>query len=184
MPERTPQDDPLSKKQIAYRDARVTGEYDQIWQTVGKCCFCDLREKYVIYETAGVVLTISLFAYIDGHMMIVPRRHVRGVKELTPQEWEAIRELMYIAQKIIRQVWGIKGVQFIQKVGSTAQSSVNEHIHYHCIPFDAPDLSVWNYRQMKLTPLQNAQKYQALGRKLAKLAKRFEKKYSEGQDAD
>ncbi|MCL2371549.1 HIT domain-containing protein [Candidatus Saccharibacteria bacterium] len=175
---------PLSPKQIAYRDARITGEYDQIWQTVGKCCFCDMRERYIIHEKDGVVLTISLFAYIDGHMLIVPRRHIRGVKEFTPKEWEAVRELMYIAQKIIRKVWGIKGVQFIQKVGATAQSSVNEHIHYHCVPFDAPDLSVWNYRQMKLTPLQNAQKYQDLGDKLTKLAKRFEDKYTGGEGKD
>lgn len=172
--------DPLSDKQIGYRDARITGEYDQIWQNVGKCCFCDLRDRYVIYEKDGVVLTISLFAYIDGHMLIVPRRHLRSVKEFTPKEWEAVRELMYIAQKMIRKVWGIKGVQFIQKNGTGSQSSV-EHIHFHAIPFDAPDLSVWNYRKMQLTPLQNAQKYQELGKDLTRLAKRFETKYENGK---
>jgi len=174
----------LAAKQISYRDARITGEYDQIWQNVGKCCFCDLRDRYIIYEKDGVVLTISLFAYIDGHMLIVPRRHVRGVKQLTPKEWEAIRQLMYIAQKMVRKVWGIKGIQFIQKIGATSQSSVNEHFHYHCVPFDAPDLSVWNYRKMQFTPLENAQKYQALGDQLTKLARRFEAKYREGSDGN
>jgi hypothetical protein len=38
------------KKQIYYRDARTGGYYGDIWTTVGKCVFCDLRNKYIFYE--------------------------------------------------------------------------------------------------------------------------------------
>ena len=79
---------------------------------------------------------------------------------------------------MIRKVHGIKGVQFIQKDGATAQSTV-EHIHFHCLPFDAPDLSAWNYRQLAHTPLENAKKYQYHGKKFAELAAKFDQKYSE-----
>jgi len=147
-----------SKKQIMYRDARVTGEYDAIWQSVGKCVFCDLRDKYVIYEENGVVMTIALFAYTDGHMMVIPRRHVKSVKELTPSEWETMRKLFYLAKKMIREVHGIKGMQIIQKDGAEAQSTV-EHLHFHCIPFDDPNLSTWNYHQLENTPLENTDLY-------------------------
>jgi diadenosine tetraphosphate (Ap4A) HIT family hydrolase len=164
------------EKQILYRDARVTGAYDQIWQNTGKCVFCDLKDKYIVYEENGVALTIAVFAYIDGHMMIVPRRHVRSVKELTPDEWETMRKLMYLAKKMIRETHGIKGMQIVQKDGSVAQSTV-EHIHFHCVPFDQPDLSVWNYRQLKNTPVENTQLYKAHADKMQKLAKRFSEKY-------
>ncbi len=170
--------DPDRKKQIAYRDARVTGNYDNIWQSVGKCVFCDLKEHYIVFEENGIVLTIALFAYIDGHMMIVPRRHVRSVKELTTQEWETMRKFMYIAKKLIRDTYGIKGMQIIQKDGAEAQSTV-EHLHFHCIPFDAPDLAVWNFRTLNNTPLENAQLYQAKRDDIIKLAKRFSKKYQD-----
>lgn len=165
-------------KQILYRDARVTGKYDEIWQNVGKCAFCDLNNKYVIYEENGIVLTVALFAYIDGHMMIIPRRHVKSVKELTPDEWETMRKLMYLAKKLIRETHGIKGMQIVQKDGAAAQSTV-EHIHFHCVPFDEPDLSVWNYRQLKSTPLENADKYKKHTEKTKKLAKRFAEKYQD-----
>lgn len=164
------------KKQIAYRDARVTGQYDSIWQSTGKCVFCDLRDKYVIFEENGIVLTIAVFAYIDGHMMIIPRRHVRSVKELTPSEWETMRKCMYIAKKLIRDVHAVKGMQIIQKDGAEAQSTV-EHLHFHCIPFDGPDLSSWNYRQLGHTPLENADLYKNKSDQISKLAKRFSKKY-------
>lgn len=163
-------------KQIGYRDARFTGKYDGIWQTVGKCVFCDLRDKYIIHEENGIVLTIALYAYIDGHLYIVPRRHIRSVKEFTSSEWETVRKFMYLAKKIIRRVYGVKGVQFIQKDGVTAQSTV-EHIHYHCVPFDAPDLSVWNYRKLKYTPLENAQLFQRERTKILKHSQRFAEKY-------
>jgi diadenosine tetraphosphate (Ap4A) HIT family hydrolase len=117
-----------------------------------------------------------VFAYIDGHMMVIPRRHVRSVKELTPSEWETMRKLFYIAKKLIRDTHGIKGMQIVQKDGAEAQSTV-EHLHFHCIPFDAPDLAVWNFRQLKNTPLENAGLYQQKHSEIARLAKRFGKKY-------
>lgn len=166
------------RQQELYRDARTSGKYDEIWQNVGKCVFCDLRDKYVFYEENGIVMTIALFAYIDGHFMIVPRRHVQSVKELTPLEWETVRKFMYLAKKIIKQVHGAEGVQFIQKEGQSAQSTV-EHIHFHCVPFDAPDLSVWNYRALKNTPIENAELYKQNLKKLDRLAEKFDQKYKE-----
>lgn len=165
-------------KQIMYRDARVTGQYDAIWQAVGKCVFCDLNDKYIVYEENGVVMTIALFAYTDGHMMVIPRRHVRSVKELTSGEWETMRKMFYLAKKMIREVHGIKGMQIVQKDGVEAQSTV-EHLHFHCIPFDDPGLSSWNYHQLKNTPLENTTLYREKSEKLAKLAKRFGDKYAD-----
>lgn len=165
------------EKQTLYRDARFTEKYDDIWQNVGKCVFCDLREKYVFFEENGIVMTVSLYAYIDGHFMIMPRRHVRSTKELTQIEWETIRRFSYIAKKLIKKVHGIRGMQFIQKDGLTAQSTVNEHIHFHCVPFDAADLVSWNYRQLRHTPLQNVALYKNARQKIVEHAVKYDNKY-------
>jgi diadenosine tetraphosphate (Ap4A) HIT family hydrolase len=168
------------KKQEFYRDARFTDQYDQVWKTVGICAFCEPREKYIFYEENGVMMTISLYAYIDGHLLIVPRRHIRSVKELTPLEWETMRKFMYIAKKLIRKVHGEKGMQVVLKDGVTAQSTVTDHIHFHCVPFDAPDLSQWNYRKLKNTPLENAELYMQQAKKIAELDAKFDAKYKDG----
>lgn len=168
------------KKQEYYRDARTGGYYGKIWTTVGKCVFCDLREKYIIMEENGMVLTVALFAYIDGNVMIMPRRHVKSVKELTGEEWEAARKLMYIAKKMIRRIYDIRGIQYlIRDGGIDAQSTVSDHLHIHVIPFDAPDLSVWNYRKLKYTPLENATLFKKQEKKMHELAKRYEEKYGD-----
>ncbi len=166
------------KKQEYYKGARTGGYYGDIWTTVGKCVFCDLRDKYVFYEENGIVMTVALFAYIDGNAMIIPRRHVKSVKELTDSEWQTVRKMMYIAKKLIRKVHGIKGLQYlIRDGGIEAQSTVSDHLHIHCIPFDAPDLSTWNYRKLKYTPLENANLYKKQEKKIRDLAAKFEEKY-------
>jgi dCMP deaminase len=168
------------KKQEYYRDARTGGYYGDIWKSVGKCVFCDMRDKYIFFEENGVVMTVHLYAYIDGCLMIIPRRHIRSVKELTPEEWETMRKMMYIAKKLIREVHGIKGMQIIQKEGTVAQSTV-EHLHFQCVPFDAPDLSVWHPRKLKYTPIENADLYKHEHEKIENLAERFSEKYADPQ---
>ncbi len=173
----------LSKEQLEqeelFKRARTDGLYDQIWQTVGRCVFCN-HDKYEshheIYSENGIYLTVPAYAYIDGHLLVIPRRHVHSVKELSQSEWETMRKMFYLAKKIIRETHGIKGMQIVQKDGATAQNTV-EHLHFHCVPFDAPDLSVWNYRNLAHTPYENAELYRANSRKIEKLAKRFQDKY-------
>lgn len=165
------------QKQIIYRDARFTKKYDNIWRSVGKCVFCDLNDKYVFFEENGVVMTISLYAYIDGHFLIVPKRHIRSTKELTQLEWDTIRKFSYIAQKLISQVHNTKGMQLIQKAGISAQGTVNEHIHFHCVPFDKPDLCIWNFRKLKYTPLENVAMYRQARKKIISYELKYDQKY-------
>lgn len=174
----TPQE---QKQEEGFKTARTTGAYDHIWQTVGRCVFCghdEVQQHHEIYEENGVYITVPAYAYIDGHLLVIPRRHVRSVKELTPEEWETMRKMFYLAKKMIREVYGIKGMQIVQKDGRDAQSTV-EHLHFHCVPFDAPDLSTWNYRELKHTPYENAELYRASAGALQKLAKRYEDKYGD-----
>jgi diadenosine tetraphosphate (Ap4A) HIT family hydrolase len=168
------------EKQLYYRDARTGGYYGKIWTTVGKCVFCDLRDKYIVHEENGIVLTVPLFAYIDGNLMIIPRRHIKSVKELTDSEWETVRKFMYIAKKIIRKVHELKDIQYVIRDGGAAvNSTVQDHMHMHCIPSDAPDMTVWNYRKLKHTPLENAELFRAEAKTIDKLGKRFKEKYGD-----
>jgi ADP-ribose pyrophosphatase YjhB (NUDIX family) len=108
--------------------------------------------------------------------MIVPRRHIRSPKELSQLEWETIRKFTYIAKKLIKDVHHVKGMQLVQKDGADAQSTV-EHIHFHCIPFDAPDLCQWNYRQLSHTPLENVKLYKQARKDILKHSIKFANKY-------
>lgn len=163
-------------EQVAFRDARTNGSYDTIWQTVGRCVFCDLEPLHTVYEENDVLMIVPAYAYIDGHLLIIPKQHYTSIKQLTDAQWLTMRKMFYLAKKMIRKTYGIKGMQIVQKDGREAQSTV-EHLHFHCVPFDAPDLSTWNYRQLDHTPYENAEKYRTNNESMRKLAKRYEEKY-------
>ncbi len=73
-------------------------------------------------------------------------------------------------------------MQIVQKDGSSAQSTVDQHLHFHCIPFDAPDLCVWNYRKLAHTPLENVALYKKNRKKIIEHSIKFDKKYQNRTD--
>lgn len=163
------------------KEARAGAKYwyEEIWQNVGKCVFCDLKEKYIIHEKGGIVLTTNLFPYIDGQLMIIPRRHVNSLKELSQNEWESMRMYGYLAKKLFREVHKLKDMWFLLREGGpTAQKTVTDHLHVQLVPFDKADLVKWNYRKLKNTPIENAEKYQRLSSYISEKLKKFQNKYS------
>jgi diadenosine tetraphosphate (Ap4A) HIT family hydrolase len=162
--------------------ARSQDWYDSIWKSVGKCVFCDLKDKYILYEENEIVLTINLYPYIDGQIMAIPRNHIQSPKELTSKQWETIRKMNYLAKKLMKKIYGYRGLwTLIREGGEVANMTVTDHLHVQFIPFDAPDLCKWNYRDLKYTPIENVEKYREQAEDMKKLLKKFEKKYG-GRD--
>ena len=95
---------PLSDTQQYYKNARLSGDYAQIWRNTGKCVFCDLKKKYILLEENEIVLTINLFPYTDGQLMAIPRQHISSPKQLSQTQWETIRQFNYVAKKMIKKV--------------------------------------------------------------------------------
>ncbi len=159
------------------KQARTKDWYDKIWKTVGKCVFCDLEDKYIIFEKNGIVLTSNLYPYIDAHLLIVPRRHIEYVKELTKEEWQTVNSMMYISKKIIRKLFKVKNVWFLYREGKSgeAQKSV-AHLHIHAIPF-AKELFKINFRQISISPEEVSAKMRSEEKFLEKKFDKFLFKY-------
>lgn len=167
------------EKQEMYKNARANAWYDHIWKNVGKCVFCDLKDKYILHEENGIVLTINIYPYIDGQMMVIPRKHISSIKELSELEWETMRKFSYIGRKLIKNVHKHKAMwNLTREGGENAQMTVTDHLHMQLIPFDNKDLCNWNFRELKYTPLQNVSLYKNEVKDIIKNKNKFEKKYS------
>ncbi|MBN2015387.1 NUDIX domain-containing protein [Candidatus Dojkabacteria bacterium] len=134
------------------KQARSWDWYDKIWKTVNKCAFCDLNERYVIFEKNGIVLTANLYPYIDAHLLIIPRRHVEYVKELTKEEWDALRGIMYVAKKVLRRVFKKKSLWFLYREGALGEGQKTVgHLHVQVIPYKE-GLVKWDYQPINWAP--------------------------------
>jgi len=169
----------------ANMNARSSAEfwYGEIWKSVNKCVLCDMREKYVLMELDDVVLTTNIYPYINGALMIVPKRHVTHLKDLTPKEWETVRVLEYVAKKFLRLVFGYKCVWMIYReggsLGEESQKTV-EHLHIHLIPYINGLVNI-NYQKITYPPRVLAKDFKDNKKFFEDLIKRFQKKYTSSE---
>jgi len=139
-------------------NARTYASYSEVWQNTGKCVFCDLKDKYIIAEIDKVVLTVNLFPYIDGHLLIIPRRHFEDFEDTNEKEWKATKALVAIGEKIIKKEINAEGTWFLFRLaeGFKSQKTV-AHAHAHLLPFSA-DLFKWEFQKIKIPPVELAAK--------------------------
>ncbi|MBN1156395.1 HIT family protein [Candidatus Woesearchaeota archaeon] len=96
-----------------------------------KCMFCTLTKP---------VLSNSLFYAVydgnpvqDGHMLVIPKRHVNSVSELSDAEAIAMLDLMRKAKEHIRQNFNSNDFNHGINDGAAAGQTV-PHLHIHIIP--------------------------------------------------
>lgn len=121
------------KEEKSKGKVRDEKEYTKIMNDLKECPFCNMKDKYFIAQDSDVVLTMNLYPYIDYHMMIIPKRHVENLRDLTDKEFIAIRNLNYVATKLLHKK-GIKDIHMIYREGSNADRSLG-HLHVHMIPY-------------------------------------------------
>jgi diadenosine tetraphosphate (Ap4A) HIT family hydrolase len=151
--------------------------YGEIWKTVGKCVFCDLRKRYIIKELDGMVLTVNIFPYVDGSLMIVPKEHITHIKDLTSAQWEAVRVLEYVAGKMIKAIFKNENLWVLYREGGTGDKSQKtvEHMHIHLLPYQE-GLVNWNYKQIKIPPFETAAIFRDNIKVIDSLIERFKNK--------
>lgn len=144
------------------KNARKSKWYDVVTRNLTKCPFCDLKEKYIITEKEGMVLTVNLFPYIDGHLIIIPRRHVESITDLTKTEWDVTQSLIDLGMKLIGKGLGIDNVNVLYREGHVSGMSL-KHLHIHILPITKEFMKyekqkfTWTFQDIKLAPLEEAE---------------------------
>ena len=79
------------------------------------------------------------FPVSDGHILIVPRRHVARLESLELPEWLDLFTLVYNVARDIAAQPGVDGVNVGFNSGVSAGQTV-EHAHVHAIPRRSGDV--------------------------------------------
>lgn len=139
-------------------NARKTGRYGDIWTHTGKCVFCDLKDKYIIAKNASAVLTVNLFPYIDGSLLVIPINHVEDFLEVDPKVWADMRDLAELGIKLLRKELGIEEIWLLFRApnGFKAQKTV-PHCHMLVLPYKK-EIVNWNYQEITIPPIELAER--------------------------
>jgi histidine triad (HIT) family protein len=100
------------------------------------CLFCKMIAGQI--PTKKVYEDDTAFAFHDinpqapTHMLIVPKKHIAGLKEATPEDAEIIGYCQLVAAKLARERDIENGYRTVYNVGPGAGQSVF-HLHLHLL---------------------------------------------------
>lgn len=98
-------------------------------------CKCSVRcDEFVLYEGKNVFVMMNKYPYVNGHLMIIPNRHVGKYEELSQVERIEMFNLLETALKALRESLNPSGFNVGMNIGKAAGAGVEEHIHLHVIP--------------------------------------------------
>ena len=108
----------------------------------GGCVFCDkvargpahFAEELILGATDEAFVIMNLYPYISGHIMVVPRAHVRSPAELPPAEQDAFYRLVTASSGALRAAVSPDGMNLGMNLGRVAGAGIEEHCHMHLVP--------------------------------------------------
>jgi histidine triad (HIT) family protein len=100
------------------------------------CLFCRIIAGELpaqkVYEDEHTFAFEDIHPQAPTHVLVVPKKHIRGLKEAAPEDAELIGRCHLVAAQIARQRGVENGYRTVLNVGPGAGQSVF-HFHVHLI---------------------------------------------------
>ena len=85
-----------------------------------------------VFEDENVIVIEDIRPQAPTHVLIIPRKHIRGLKEATPEDAPVIGHSHLVAARIARERGIEEGYRTVYNVGARSGQSVF-HLHLHLI---------------------------------------------------
>jgi len=97
--------------------------------STSSCIFCDAAAAdsdapLVLHRSAHGFVILNLFPYNNGHLMIVPRRHIASLVEANPAELQELIDLMRRAEIVLTEAYAPQGLNIGVNLGGAAGAGV------------------------------------------------------------
>jgi ATP adenylyltransferase len=113
----------------------------------GECILCDIARRtgdvvnLEIARDGPFVISLNLYPYNPGHVMIFPARHVEDPRELDAEEHAHLARLQNLTLDVIGREYGTAGFNVGYNIGTAAGASI-AHLHLHVVPRFPRELGV------------------------------------------
>lgn len=105
-----------------------------------ECVFCsapkqdNLEETLVLYKAEKCFVIMNLFPYNNGHIMVIPYRHISDITLLTEEEYTELMKLTQLSVKAIKKSLNPEGFNIGMNLGRPGGAGIADHIHMHIVP--------------------------------------------------
>lgn len=103
------------------------------------CIFCTAlevpeQESLVVCRGTRAFVILNKFPYNNGHVMVVPTRHVARLADLDVDDLAELMSLAQMAERALTQVYQPHGFNMGINLGRPAGAGILDHLHLHVVP--------------------------------------------------
>jgi len=103
------------------------------------CIFCEALgreadDSLLLYRGRTCFVILNLYPYNNGHLMVVPNRHVAALAGAEPGELAELMALARHAEIALTEAYRPQGLNVGMNLGRPAGAGVADHLHVHVVP--------------------------------------------------
>ena len=105
-----------------------------------KCLFCGLlkarndKKNLIVTRTKLSFSVLNKFPYNNGHIMVIPLRHVANIEDLKDSEVFDLFNLILSSKIALSKILKPHGYNIGLNLGKISGAGVEKHLHVHIVP--------------------------------------------------
>ncbi len=104
-----------------------------LFETIEQLPLAD-EETYMIARRRSAFAILNVFPYTSGHVMVLPKRAVINILELSDEEHDDLWQLVRIAYRAVGDAFKPDGMNVGINEGRAGGASQPDHLHVHVVP--------------------------------------------------
>ena len=109
-----------------------------------RCIFCHALAggdagSLMLFRGPACFVILNLYPYNNGHLMVVPNRHVATLAEASAAELCELMALTRRSEIVLNEVYKPQGLNVGINLGRPAGAGIVDHLHVHIVPRWAGD---------------------------------------------
>lgn len=107
----------------------------------GTCIFCDVQSEncddensLLVYKGKEVFILMNRYPYNNGHLLIIPYRHIASIAEMNENERLETFFLLEKSVEALEKTMFAQGYNIGTNLGKVAGAGIDDHIHFHVVP--------------------------------------------------
>ena len=126
--------------------------------TAAPCLFCEIGSgrapAQVVFEDEKTMAFLDLFPVTRGHLLVIPKRHVDRLTDLSRSEYA---EILGTVSQVCRRVERLSTHYNVSMNQGTLAGQIVFHLHFHVIPRYEEGTPQWSHPRARLTDREGAE---------------------------
>jgi len=104
-----------------------------------ECILCSIVEEdskvdiLDLYRGKNFIISLNLYPYNPGHLLIFPKRHIETITTFTPEEVQELHELQVLSMDVLTKEYTATSFNIGYNIGYASGASI-KHLHLHIVP--------------------------------------------------